>query len=442
MDAPGVAMALDKTPRPERIAEAGTDFVKTFEDAYLLSRELQLLTDLGQRGAPVPRVLATDYQACTITMTHGGIALTEELAQIGSRYADRLSWLRTTGPDILTAILAVCHHGVYHLDLACRNILVSKGRPMIVDFGLALCSRLPLQKPLWLIPSEKLHHPELIAVLRADWNDFFLHSPELRDYCARHGLDCPPPLTNGLALPGSAYSGYWPSTLRANTITNPMALVAYNLGALLEEIIERLEITGPDAQAVGLIKNQLQSLSDKTPALQRVTEAVSALQDLGGTPRPSARRTESASAPKEPVAQDGLNETRPAPKPVLSPTVKSGGLWPPAAGLHWPTRAAAVCLSLAGFALIDSAYRQTGAVLGDTAFISALVVMAAAIALVFTLAFSRGLLAQRMLGLVLSVLSLPFIVELWEQGASILQAGMPLVALSIGLVLAVALPQE
>jgi hypothetical protein len=313
---------------------------------------------------------------------------------------------------------------------------------MIVDFGLALCSRLPLQKPLWLIPSEKLHHPELIAVLRADWNDFFLHSPELRDYCARHGLACPPPLTNGLALPGSAYSGYWPSTLRANTITNPMALVAYNLGALLEEIIERLEITGPDAQAVGLIKNQLQSLSDKTPALQRVTEAVSALQDLGGTPRPSARRTESASAPKEPVAQDGLNETRPAPKPVLSPTVKSGGLWPPAAGLHWPTRAAAVCLSLAGFALIDSAYRQTGAVLGDTAFISALVVMAAAIALVFTLAFSRGLLAQRMLGLVLSVLSLPFIVELWDQGASILQAGMPLVALSIGLVLAVALPQE
>lgn len=435
-------MAMDKTPRPERIAETGTEFVKTFEDAYLLSRELQLLTDLGQRGAPVPRVLATDYQARTITMTHGGTALTDELAQIGSRYADKLSWLRTSGPEVLTAILAVCHHGVYHLDLACRNILMAKGRPMIVDFGLALCSRLPLQKPLWLIPSERLHHPELIAVLKSDWNDFFLHSPELRDYCARNGLPCPPPLTNGLALPGTAYSGYWPSTLRANAIANPMALVAYNLGALLEEIIERIEITGPDAQAVGRIKDRLQSLTDKTPPLQRVHEAVSALQDLGGTPRPSARRPESASAPRESHDQDGLNEARPVPKPARPRVMSSRGHWPPAAWLHWPIRAAAVCLSLAGFALVDSAYRQTGATLGDSAFFTALVVMAAAPALVITLAFSRGLLAQRMLSLVLLVLSLPFVVELWEQGATILQAGLPLAALAIGLVLAVALPQE
>lgn len=433
---------MEKTPQPALHRAPPAAFVKPFEDMYLLSRELQVLTDLGQRGAPVPRVLATDYEARTITMTHGGIALPEAFTEIGSRHADRISWLKTSGPLVLNAILSICHHGVYHLDLACRNILLSQGRPLIVDFGLALCSRFPLQKPLWLIPSEKLHHPLLVAALRSDWNAFFLHSPELQAFCAKNGLAWPPPLTNGLSLPASAYSRYWPTQLAANTITDPMTLVAYNVGALLDEISQYLGITGNDAQAVGAIRDRLQSLSDQTPAILRIQEAAVALEDLGGTPRPRLAGAEGVSV--RPDTQTNGAHVRHAPPESSQETgdIRVRGLWPPSPGMRWPVRAGAVSLVLLGFAAIDAAYRDTGADLGDGAFIAALFALATGLGLVVTLAFSRGLLAQRMLSLVLAVLSLPFISELLQQGASLLQIGTPIVVLLTGLVLAVALPAE
>jgi hypothetical protein len=433
---------MEKTPQPAIHRAPPAEFVKHFEDTYLLSRELQVLTDLGQRGAPVPRVLATNYEARTITMTHGGIALPDEFTKIGSRHADKVSWLRTSGPQVLNAILLICHHGVYHLDLACRNILISQGRPLIVDFGLALCSRFPLQKPLWLIPSEKLHHPSLIAALQSDWNAFFLHSPELREFCAKNGLACPPPLTNGLSLPASAYSRYWPAQLTANAIADPMLLVAYNVGALLDEISQYLGITGNDARAIGLIRNRLQSLSDHTPAAQRIQEAVAALEDLGGTPRPRLAGVEGPSASPHAQADSAHRRHAPPDSGRRMGEMRRMGLWPPSRGLRWPVRAGAVSLTLLGFAAIDAAYRDTGAVLGDSTFIAALFVLATGLGLVVTLAFLRGLLAQRMLSLVLAVLSLPFISELWQQGASIPQVGAAIAALVTGLVLAVALPSD
>jgi hypothetical protein len=435
---------MHPTPRPSLSAQQDEHFVKPFEDDYLLSRELQILTDLGQRGAPVPRVLSTDYQARTITMAHAGSPLLDALAGLPPRRGERLAWLRSNGPKILSAVNTICGHGVYHLDLACRNFLVSQNAPVLIDFGLALCSRFPLQKPLWLIPSEKLHHPELVAALQADWEQFFLQSQQLRSHCAQHGLAFPPPLAVGLSLPGSAYSTYWPSRLQANALADPMALVAYNAGSLIEEIGDRLGLTGPDALAVDYLRHELQTLDGKTPAAQRLARAIVTLNDLGGTPRPTTT-PKAASEPPTDGPQAASLET-PVQKPEIvvseNANIKRQRFWPPGEGLHWLLRAASAGLTLGGFGLIDIAYRQTGAVLGDTGFVAALSASAPSLALVISLAFSRGLLAQRMLSLVLVALSLPFLTDLAQQGASLLQLGSPTIALVLGLALVIALPRD
>jgi|GEM_PF-358386 len=447
---------MEKTPRPDRMDSGSGRFVKLFEDDYLLSRELQILTDLSIRGAPTPRVLSTDYQLRTITMVDAGSPLTERLAGLPDRRGERLDWLRRYGPRILGAVQTICDHGVYHLDLACRNLLVSEDQPVLIDFGLALCSRFPLQKPLWLMPSERLHHPDLIAALRADWEQFFLQSLDLQRHCVRNGIAFPPALADGLAMPASAYSAYWPSDLAANNLGDPMAIVAFNAGSLVEEIGDRLGLSGTDAQAIVGLRDMLQSATEDTVAERRLAKAISQLGDLGGTPRPRAsgagdlpgpvagnwaatERQPSTPLSRTTAGQDSMQPKAPGPKP--GPPARPG-LWPPSESLHWGNRAGATCLSIAGYGLIDMSYRQTGAILGDTAFAAALAAIVLGLALIVSLAFSRGLLLQRMLCLVFSGLSLPFFSELSSQGASLLQLGGPALAFVLGLAGLIALPRD
>lgn len=424
---------MDQTPRPERVHERPAPYVKRFEDDYLLSRELQILTDLGQRGAPVPRVLAGDYESRSITMAHAGTPLIDEIAQVADRPAARLTWLCTYGPNILRAIQTICDHGVYHLDLACRNILVAQRQPVLIDFGLALCGRFPLQKPLWLIPSDPVHHPALTAALRADWAAFFRESGEVRDFCAERGLPFPPPLTAGMSLPGHAYSAYWPKHLEANRLDDPMALVAYNAGALVYEIATRIGLIEPHAQSseantIRMICASLQSLTSKTPPRQRLEDAITAVAALGSTPRPHASAHQ---RPAQETAAPTPRRTNPARR-----------VWRPSEGLHWLMRAGSACLMLVGFVLIDAAYRQSGAVLGDQGFAAALAAMVTGLALATSLAFSRGMLAQRMLSLILIVLSLPLLSEVFAQGASAVQTAAPVVTLVLGFAALIALPRE
>lgn len=428
---------MDQTPRPQRVHEQPTPYVKRFEDDYLLSRELQILTDLSQRGAPVPRVLAGDFESHTITMAHAGTPLIDEIAKVADRPAARLAWLCSYGPNILEAIQTICRHGVYHLDLACRNFLVAQQQPVLIDFGLALCSRFPLQKPLWLIPSESLHHPALIAALRADWAAFFRESGEIRDFCAERDLPFPPPLTAGMSLPGRAYSTYWPKRLEANRLDDPMALVSYNTGALLHEIAARLGLTEPRGQgadahahAIQTICASLQSLTSKTPPEQRLVNAIAAIATLGSTPRPHASDYQRS-------AEDPT-----APLPTHTRTAPARAIRRPTEGLHWLMRAGSACLMLIGFVLIDAAYRQSGAVLGDEGFAAALAAIAVGFGVAVSLALSRGMLAQRVLSLLLIVLSIPLLVEAFVQGASILQVAFPIMALVLGFAALIALPRE
>jgi hypothetical protein len=410
---------MEKTPRPETAHPAPETFVKVFDDDYLLSRELQILTDLGQRGAPVPRVLSTDHQARTITMTHAGPSLSEVIQALPSRRGERIAWLQHQGAAVFDAITAVCNHGVFHLDLACRNILLSANGPVLIDFGLALCQRFPLQKPLWVSPSPSLHHPVLITALTSDWQAFFADSPALRaDYLARQ-RPYPPRLDEAFVLPIGLYSAYWPSRLQANEIAEPLALAAYSAGHLLEEFADQLALDGPEGLTLENLSRLLRSTTDPRQAQERMAIARAGLTRLGATPRPGHQTHAERRQPVQPRRIAG---------------------WPPSEGIHWLLRAGSGLTAVSAYFMLDRVYLQTKATLGDGTFIAALVVAVVGLATLVSLALARGLMAQRALGLALTALCLPFVYELSAQGAGPLQVGLPLALLVIALAVLVALP--
>lgn len=434
---------MDQTPRPPLSATAAAPetFIKQFQDDYLLSRELQILTDLGQRGAPVPRVLSTNYEARSITMIHGGPSLAEVLQALPHRRGERLTWLHAHGPAIIDAITSICNHGVFHLDLACRNILITQGRPMLIDFGLALCRRFPLQKPLWVTPSANLHHPDLMTALAADWQAFFATDTRLRAQYQAAGRPYPPPLDDAFELPASAYSAYWPATLQANDLAEPLRLVAYNTGHLLQEISTHLGLHGSEANSLAELCQLLTSQTAHPSPAERFAVVRAGLASLGGTPRPGYRHAARAAAPGiEPEPQTaGAQPQRSLP----TGGGKGGSLaWHPSEGTHWLIRALCALSTLGAYLMIDRAYQQTQAPLGDSAFMAALAVAAVGLATLMTLAFSRALLVQRTLSLALTGLSVPFLAELAGHGASLTQIGIPILLLAAGLGALIALPTQ
>jgi hypothetical protein len=92
--------------------------------------------------------------------------------------------------------------------------------------------------------------------------------------------------------------------------------------------------------------------------------------------------------------------------------------------------------------MIDRAYQQTQATLGDSAFLAALAVAVLGLATILSLAFSRALLAQRAASLVLAGLSLPFVFELAGQGAGLAQLSIPIALITAGLGGLIALPTQ
>jgi hypothetical protein len=110
--------------------------------------------------------------------------------------------------------------------------------------------------------------------------------------------------------------------------------------------------------------------------------------------------------------------------------------------MHWLLRALCALSTMSAYLMIDRAYEQTQATLGDSAFMAALAVAALGLATLLSLAFSRALLAQRAASLVLAGLSLPFVFELTGQGAGLAQLSIPIVLVTVGLGGLIALPTE
>ena len=99
---------------------------KVFDEPYLFNREAQILADLHQRDAPVPRVLAMDHVQKSLTMDHDGTSLETAIANLPQSPSVHKAWLSRLLPPLVQAVTDVCQQEVFHLDLACRNFLVNQ----------------------------------------------------------------------------------------------------------------------------------------------------------------------------------------------------------------------------------------------------------------------------------------------------------------------------
>ncbi|HSG20548.1 MAG TPA: lipopolysaccharide kinase InaA family protein, partial [Burkholderiaceae bacterium] len=402
---------------------------KRFEDDHNLSRELSLLNDLAQRGAPVPKVLATDHRALTIEMEHRGQSLAE---WVHERPDDEVVQMLSPA---LAAFDRVARLGVFHLDVAARNVLLespSSRQAQVIDFSAALCARFPLQKPLWLRVNPSIHHPELARAIEADWRAFF----------EAVGLPVPENFVDHFDIPWDRYAGHWPSSIAANSLNHQHALLAYGLAGLLDEVGATL--TSAHRSRLAPWAQVLRACQTQAEAQKQIAAAIRALGTQDATPMPTAVHTggkgsaERGSADASPASRAStsgqMNDAgRPGAAPAVEPTA---GAWPPSAepdGCSWQARALLAALPVAGFIITDQVYTGQAARLGDMAFYSALATIPVLMLLLASLAQTGGLNLQRVCMLVLAVLQFMLARDLWPQVGP-LWAGLTLLPGSLGVV--------
>lgn len=396
-------------------------FTKRFEDDYNLSRELALLNDLAQRGAPVPKVLATDHRALTIQMEHRGQSLLEWLHDRPDNEV-----LQMLAPA-LSAFDRVARLGVFHLDVAARNVLFDAptSRPaQVIDFSAALCARFPLQKPLWLRVNPSIHHPELAEAIEADWRNFF----------ETMSLQVPENFVDHFDIPWDEYAGHWPSNISANRLSQQYALLAFGMAGLLDEVGATL--ASNHRSRLALLAHELRTCQNQTEAQKQIAAAIRALSTQDTTPMPKALRLgggqshnesdrlqSSTSANRR--ATPGDDAARSAAAPDVTSPAEARPLAPEPDGFSWQARALLAALPVAGLILTDQVYTRQAAKLSETAFYSALAVIPVVILLLASLAHSGGLNLQRVCMLVLSAIQFMLALDLWPQ-AGPLWAGLTL----------------
>ena len=400
-------------------------FTKRFEDDHNLSRELSLLNDLAQRGAPVPKVLATDHRALTIEMEHRGQSLAE---WVHERPDDDVVQMLSPA---LAAYDRVARLGVFHLDVAARNVLFespSSRQAQVIDFSAALCARFPLQKPLWLRVNPSIHHPELARAIEADWRAFF----------EAMGLPVPENFVDHFDIPWDRYASHWPTSIAANSLNHQHALLAYGLAGLLDEVgatltSDRRSRLAPWAQALRACQTQAE-------AQKQIAAAIRALGTQDATPMPNA-----VHAGGKGTAERGAADASPASRASTSgqrsgvdrPAAEaSAGAWSGSAepdGFSWQARALLAALPVAGFILTDQVYTSQAARLGDMAFYSALASIPVLMLLLASLAQTGGLNLQRVCMLVLAAIQFMLARDLWPQVGP-LWAGLTLLPGSLGVV--------
>jgi len=404
-------------------------FTKQYEDGHNLSRELALLNDLAQRGAPVPKVLFTDHRAFTIEMEYRG----ESLAK----------WLNE-GPDeeviqmlapTLAAFDRVARLGVFHLDVAARNVLFdspSSRHAQIIDFSAALCARYPLQKPLWLRVNPSIHHPDLARAIEADWRMFF------------EAMDLPVPdnFVDHFDIPWDRYADYWPSCINANGLIQQHSLLAFGLAGLLDEVGATLG--SRHRGRIAPLADALRNCHNQNDAQKQIAAAIEELGSRGATPMPTAlhesriRSTIAAARPQ--ASSSGQSQTatgdtvaRPinASNEPSSARLSQKALEPE--GLSWQVRALLAALPVASLALTDQVYTRQALLLGDAAFYCALAVIPVLMLLLVSLVQRGGLNLQRVCMLALLAIQLVLAQDVWLQAEPI-WAGLTLMPSALGVV--------
>ncbi len=270
-------------------------FQKQFDDRYTQSREHQILDYLNQRGAAVPRVILSHAERGYLEMSHDGSNLAQWLgaqSRVESPVFDALA-------QSIRVVLEVSKLGIWHLDVAPRNFLVGPAddesvRVSLIDFGNAVSSLFPLQKPLWMRPSAEQHRL-LRQALQQDWQAFY----------RRHGLAEPADWERSFDVPQDTYRSDWTGQLQVEVIAARPCVLAHGLGQMLCSTARILDWTSSPRSDLG---RALLNLESDDQALLGIGVALRQLQAWvqawRPTPRPKHRSDPSAPAHLMTVAAD------------------------------------------------------------------------------------------------------------------------------------------
>jgi len=201
---------------------------------YWLSREESILTYLHQRNAKVPRVDIKNLTQKSLLMQDVGNSLFIEFTN--SNRTNEFDYINQQILQSIKALVEIFNLGVLHLDIALRNIATpGKGNDSIyiLDFVHCLSAANKLQKPLPLLPVEKLHHPMLYKALKQDWEAYFNY------------FDKPQPiLDKSLELSNQEFSAYWSNSINVQALSSQLAILCHGIGNLLDEVAKNF-LTSP-----------------------------------------------------------------------------------------------------------------------------------------------------------------------------------------------------
>lgn len=290
--------------------------IKHFDDAYSQSREHFFLDLLKQQGAPVPQVIKNDIQNKQIHMTHVGVDLRQWLLGLSANMHDQARAMRVLHESLLCC-QKISQLGVWHLDLASRNFMVSEASASslltvhIIDFSLATSAQFPLQKPLWIRPHADQHHLTLQRAVTQDWDAFFQKAQ----------LPAPTRYDLEFDIPVEDYSKTWLNQLAVDQLTHPWCVIAHSLGNLLVEasaascfeasVRERLQQLGHAAKNMNLESEAQAQIAQITSFLDMPVS--------NETPRPRAKHASASVsvASASPIAETSILSTASA--SVVSP---------------------------------------------------------------------------------------------------------------------------
>ena len=201
------------------------NFEKSFDNSYSYFREIQILTYLNQRSAPVPVLLEGSSKEKIITMEFVGENLYDQRNVLSFKNKLVISL------DLIQAVYFIYDLGILHYDIALRNLTskneTGKGfRLYVIDFSVSTSSIFKLQKPLWILPRLDKQHKVFVDAISADWNNFF------NFYDKKY----PKGFNEIVEVSKQNYENYWIDNLYVERIKSPLSVIFHNVSFALEEL--------------------------------------------------------------------------------------------------------------------------------------------------------------------------------------------------------------
>ena len=202
------------------------NFEKIFDNSYSYFREIQILTYLNQRGAPVPVLKEGFAKDKIITMEYVGVNLHDQknVLSLQNKLAVSL--------NLIQAVCSIYELGILHYDIALRN-LTSKENDTgagsslyVIDFSVSTSSLFKLQKPLWILPRLDKQHKVFVDAISKDWRNFF------NFYDKKY----PKNLNENIKVSRQDYENYWVESLNVERINWPLSVIFHNVSFALEEL--------------------------------------------------------------------------------------------------------------------------------------------------------------------------------------------------------------